>query len=78
MSSSDLGAGEPRHVDFTPAGGSPNVRWIRPDTAAYRSPPKSRAASERTEQVNAMFVIVLTFACTAISLYDLLLLAAGA
>ena len=75
MSSFDPSAKKPRYVGFTPASGSPNVRWIRPDTAPYRSPPKSRAAIERTEQVNAIFVIVLTFACTAISLYDLLLLA---
>ncbi len=78
MSSSDLGAGEPPHVDFTPASGSPDVRWIRPDTAAYRSPPKSRAAIEHTEQWNAWVVIVLTFACTAVALYDLVLLTSGA
>lgn len=30
-----------------------------------------------TEQVSALFVTVLTLACTAISLYDLLLLASS-
>jgi hypothetical protein len=35
------------------------------------------AAGERTERANALIVVALTLACTALSLYDLFLLASG-
>ncbi len=78
MSPFDLGAGQPDRVGFTPASGSPDVKWIRPDTPAYLPPPMPRSSTrERTEQANALIVIALTLASTALSLYDLFLLASG-
>jgi hypothetical protein len=38
----------------------------------------SKAVQERTERANALIVIVLTLACTALSIFDLFLLASGA
>jgi hypothetical protein len=35
------------------------------------------AARERTERTNALIVIALTLACTALAVFDLFLLAAG-
>jgi len=85
MSPFDLSAGHSHHIGFTLAGGPsdvsgpPDVKWIRPDTLAYLPPPMPKsAAGERAERVNASIVIVLTLACTALALYDLFLLAAGA
>lgn len=77
MSPFELSAGQCSRVGFTPVSGSPNVKWIRPDTPAYLPPPMLKSVQERTERTNALIVIVLTLACTALSLYDLLLLAAG-
>jgi hypothetical protein len=54
-----------------------NVRVIHSGAAAYRSHPKASATMARNEQVNAIFVTLLSLACTAVSLYDLLLLASG-
>jgi hypothetical protein len=39
--------------------------------------PKS-AARERAERTNALIVIVLTLACTALAVFNLFLLASGA
>lgn len=78
MSPFDLSAGPSSRVEFTPTSGSPDVRWIRPDTPAYLPPPMSKAVQERTERANALIVIVLTLACTALSIFDLFLLASGA
>jgi hypothetical protein len=36
------------------------------------------SSAYRSERTNAWIVIVLTFACTLLSIYDLFLLAAGA
>jgi hypothetical protein len=78
MSPSDLSAVQSSRLGFTSASGSQDVKWIRPDTPTYLPPPMSRAAAgERAERTNALIVIVLTLACTALSLYDLFLLAAG-
>jgi hypothetical protein len=74
MSSYDHNAS---HAGFTPARGSPNVRLIHPDAAPYQSHPKVGATIARNEQVNALFVTVLSLACTAVSIYDLLLLASA-
>ena len=59
-----------------------------PDTQAFPSASPSRpsaarlksfapSTSEDAERVNAVIVIVLTLACTALSLFDLFLLASG-
>jgi hypothetical protein len=78
MSPFDLSAGQSSRVGFTSASGSPEVRWIRPGTPAHLPPPMSKsAAGERTERASALIVIALTLACTALSLYDLFLLASG-
>jgi hypothetical protein len=78
MSPFDMSAGQSSRVGFTPASGAPDVKWIRPDSHAYLPPPISKsAAKERSEQATARIVIVLTFACTAVSIYDLFLLASG-
>jgi hypothetical protein len=78
MSPFDLSPGQSSHVGYVPASGSPDVKWIRPDTPAYLPPPMSKAVQERTERANALIVIVLTLACTALSIFDLFLLASGA
>jgi hypothetical protein len=78
MSPFDLSAGQSSHVGFTPASGSRDVQWIRPDTPTYLPPPMSKsAARERTERANALIVIALTLACTALAVFDLFLLAVG-
>jgi hypothetical protein len=77
MSPIDLSAGLPSRVGFTPASGPLEVKWIRPDTPAHLPPPMLKSVQERTERTNALIVIVLTLACTALSLYDLFLLAVG-
>jgi hypothetical protein len=78
MSPFDLSAGQSSHVGFTPASGSRDVQWIRPDTPTHLPPPMSKsAARERAERTNALIVIALTLACTALAVFDLFLLAAG-
>jgi len=78
MSRFDLSAGRSNHMGLTPAGASPDVRWIRPRAPSHLPPPMPEsAARERTERVNALIVIALTLTCTALALYDLFLLAAG-
>ena len=78
MSPFDLSAGQFSGVGFVPTSGAPDVRWIRPDRPAYLPPPMAKAqATERSERANALIVIVLTLACTALAIFDLFLLAAG-
>jgi hypothetical protein len=78
MSPFDLITGQSGRVGFASASGSPDVKWIRPDTPAYLPPPMPKSTiQERAERANALIVIVLTLACTAMSLFDLFLLAAG-
>ena len=78
MSPFDMSAGQSSRVGFTPASGAPDVKWIRPDSLAYLPPPISKsAAKERSEQATARIVIILTFACTILAIFDLLLLASG-
>jgi hypothetical protein len=75
----DLNTGPSSRVDFVPTSGSPDVRWIRPDRLAYLPPPMPKATlRERSERANALIVIVLTLACTALAIFDLFLLASGA
>jgi hypothetical protein len=75
MTPYDLNA---RQRDRMRASGSPDVKWIRTSTPSLLPSPMSEAAAqERTEQTNALIVIALTLACTALSLYDLVLLASG-
>jgi hypothetical protein len=79
MSLFDLSAGPSSRVGLAPTSGSPDVRWIRPDTPVHLPPPMSKAAlRERSERANALIVIALTFACTALAIFDLFLLALGA
>jgi hypothetical protein len=78
MSPFDLSAGQSSRVGFTSASGLPDVKWIRPDTPTYLPPRMSKSAlRERTERANALIVIVLTLACTALAIFDLFLLASG-
>lgn len=78
MSPFDLGAGQCGRVGFMPASGSPDVKWIRPNTPAYLPPPMLKSAvQQRSERTDALIVIVLTLASTALSFYDLFLLASG-
>ena len=53
------------------------VKWIHDDAPSYLPPPILKAANERTERANALIVIGLTLACTAMALLDLLLVALG-
>jgi hypothetical protein len=79
MSPFDLSAGQSGGVGFTPASGSPDVKWIRPDRTTHLppSPMATSQAAERSERANALIVIGLTLACTVLAIYDLFLLAAG-
>jgi hypothetical protein len=79
MSPFDLSPVQSGRVGLTPASGSADVRWIRPATPGLPPPPMRRSSDEkRAERANALIVLVLTLACTALALYDLFLLAAGA
>jgi hypothetical protein len=54
------------------------VHWIRPGQPQYVPPPMpTSAAQESSERANALIVIVLTFACTILAIFDLFLLASG-
>jgi hypothetical protein len=55
MSPFDLGAGQCSRVGFMPASGSPDVKWIRPNTPAYLPPPMS-ARQETHELVGVSAV----------------------
>ena len=78
MSPFDPSAGQFGHVELTLASGPSDVKWIRPGGQAYLPPSMSKSmATERSERVNALVVIVLTLACTALAVFDLFLLAAG-
>jgi hypothetical protein len=61
----------PRHP--APSG----VIWIR-DQGSQPRPLVLPAARERSERTTAVIVGALTLACTALAIYDLALLAAGA
>jgi len=78
MSPFDLSAGRSSRVGLTRASGSSEVRWIRPDRPAHLPPPTAKSAvKERSERTNALIVLVLTLACTALAVFDLFLLASG-
>jgi hypothetical protein len=65
-------AGEARRT------GSPVVRLISTEGPTGLAPPVSRSAvHRRTNQATVRIVLGLTFTCTALSLYDLVLLATG-
>jgi hypothetical protein len=56
----------------------PDVRWI--PTTPHRPGGSARAgaqAPQPSEWVNVRVVVILTLACTVLSIYDLFLLAAG-
>jgi hypothetical protein len=77
MSPFDMSAGQASCVGFTPMSGPPDLRLIRPDTPAYLPAPMLKSVQERTERTNALIVTLLTLACTAMSVFDLFLLASG-
>ncbi len=65
-------------MGFTPASAA-DVRVIRLDRPSYLPPPMPGSqATARSERAHALVVIVLTLACTALAIFDLFLLAAGA
>jgi hypothetical protein len=60
------------------AAASPVVRLIRTDAPTSLAPSASKAAvHRRSDQATARIVLGLTLTCTALSLYDLVLLASG-
>jgi hypothetical protein len=64
---------------FTDSPSSPSahsVAWIRPESATHAPPPLPRV-TDRSEGTSAIIVIGLTLACTALSIFDLFLLASG-
>jgi hypothetical protein len=78
MSPFDPTAGQFGHVELTPASGPSDVKWIRPGGSPYLPAPMSKSmAVEHSERANAVVVIVLTLACTALAVFDLFLLAVG-
>jgi len=54
-----------------------NVAWINHNNQRYTPLPMPKAG-DRSEQTQALIVIVLTFACTVMAILDLILLAANA
>jgi hypothetical protein len=62
------------------AAGLPEVSFINPVTSSQRPgaaiAPRSRG-TDAGEWVNVRVVVILSLACTVLSLYDLFLLAAG-
>jgi hypothetical protein len=78
MSPLDPGAGQSGRVGFPPPSGPLDIKWIRPDRPTHLPPPMPASqAKERSERANALIVIVLTLACSALAIFDLFLLAAG-
>jgi hypothetical protein len=78
MSPFDLSAGQSGRVGFMPASGPSDVKWIRPDRPVYLPPPMPKTEiRERSERANALIVLALTLACTALAIFDLFLLASG-
>ncbi len=52
------------------------VSWIPAQSQTYLAPPmRPSQARQRAERANAYIVIALTFACTALAIFDLFLLA---
>lgn len=78
MSPFDVHAGVSGRVGFMPASGASDVKWIAPNRPVYLPPPRpGREILERSERTNALVVLILTFACTALAIFDLFLLASG-
>jgi hypothetical protein len=78
MSPYSLGRSQVYGSSATAMSPSHEVSWIRPQSQSYAPPPmRPSQARERAERANASVVIMLTLACTALSIFDLFLLAAG-
>jgi hypothetical protein len=79
MSPFDLSAGHSGRLGFAPTSGPADVRWIRPPgtPSPWMPPAPSASARDHTDRVQALIVIVLTLACTALAVFDLFLLASG-
>ena len=56
--------------------GAHEVVW-RPESQTRVPSPPLPAAGDRSESTRAVTVVVLTLACTALSIFDLFLLASG-
>jgi hypothetical protein len=59
---------------MTSPSSSHRVVWLPPSSAAYTPPPMSPSRAHSAERVSAWIVIVLTFACSALAMFDLYLL----
>lgn len=57
--------------------GAHQVVWDRPEWQARVPPPPPPAVGDRSERTRAVTVVVLTLACTVLSIFDLFLLASG-
>jgi hypothetical protein len=78
MSHIDTSVRQSSRVGFLPASGSMEVNWIRPDRLAHPPPRMSNSDVQGgSDRAKALIVIVLTLGCTALSFFDLFLLAAG-
>jgi hypothetical protein len=78
MSPFDFSAGQSSHLGFSPASAPGGVHWLRPGLPPHLPPPlPESSAEESSERTNALIVLVLTFACTALAIFDLFLLASG-
>ena len=64
-----------RLASVQPLDDSHRVAWTPPESTAYLPP--SPNAKDRSERTTAIVVIALTLACTALSIFDLFLLASG-
>ena len=60
---------------MTPPSSTHEVVWLAPSNAGYTPPPmRPSSAAQSAERVSAWIVIVLTFACSALAMFDLYLL----
>ena len=55
----------------------PEIRFEHPGRPEFAYTIATAAAKERTDHTSALIVMGLTLSCTAMSIFDLLLLASG-
>ena len=76
MNSGNPSLGRPTHPLRSSASQISGVTWIEPNTRAVQ--PTPRASTQlQPDQVTALMVLALTVACSAMSVFDLYLLASG-
>ncbi len=68
---------ERRLAGQTLPAGAHQVVWDRPEWQVRVPPPPPPTAGDHSERTRAVTVVVLTLACTALSIFDLFLLALG-